>query len=194
MHQSPESLDVTEVPNDGSPHATVIDPLLELDDQGPSHKAAAGDLRTFRCRTVAMGRLRQRHHIRDLKPMGGGSGLGEPATPLNEEDEFHPSEMLLAALGACLSASIQANAMARGVPLRRLEVHTRGDMDLSALWGTGPRRPRPLGITSIAVEVHVESDAPRDVLKLLVDYAVLWSPVANTLHDPVRLDVAIVTE
>ena len=194
MHQISESLDVTEAKDDGTFQSTVFDVELELDGEGAGNRTEAGDVRTLQCRTVAMGRLRQRHHIRDLEPVGGGAGLGQPATPLGADDEPHPSEMLLAALGACLTASIQANAVARGIPIRKLEVHTRGDMDLSALWGTGPRRPRPLGFTSIAVEVHVDVDAPRDILKALVDYAVLWSPVANTLHDPVHLDIALVTE
>ena len=99
--------------------------------------------------------------------------------------------MLLAALGACLSASIQANAVARGIPLRNLEVHTKGDIEASALWATGPRQVRPLGFQSIIVDVLVEADAPQDALKSLVDFAVLWSPVANTLHDPVDLLVNV---
>ena len=148
----------------------------------------------LKCRTVATGRLRQRHHIRGLDPMGSRSGPEQPATLLSEDDEPHPSEMLLAALGACLSASIQANAVARGIPVRSLEVHTRGEVDLSALWGTGDRRPRPLGFDAIVVEVHVAADVPRAALRSLVDHAVLWSPVANTLHDPVRLDVVLAPE
>ena len=150
------------------------------------------DARTLHCRTVATGRFGQRHHIRDLAPLGGGANDAEPASLLREDEEPHPSEMLLAALGACLAGSIQANAVARGVPLRKLEVHSHGDVDPSALWGTGDRRIKPLGFRSIAIDVHIEADAPRDALKSLVDYAVLWSPVANTLHDPVHIDVTLV--
>ncbi len=156
----------------------------------PEGRPEEGHTRTLHCRTVATGRFRQRHHIRGLEPLG--STATEPATLLREDDEPHPSEMLLAALGACLTASIQANAVARAIPMRKLEVHSHSDVDQSALWGTGDRRPRPLGFTSISIVVHVEADAPHDVLKALVDYAMLWSPVANTLHDPVDLDVTIV--
>ena len=148
--------------------------------------------RTLRCRTVATSQLRQRHHIRDLEPLGSGAAQEADETLLSEDEEPHPSEMLLAALGACLTVSIQANAVARGIPIRKLEVHSQGDVDPSALWGTGPRRARPLGFQSIAVQVQIEADVPRDVLKALVDYAILWSPVANTLHDPVDLAVTLV--
>ena len=149
-------------------------------------------IRTLRCRTVATGQLGQRQHIRHLEPIGGASHRGDPATLLLEDEQPHPSEMLLAALGACLSASIQANAVARGIPVRSLEVHTSGEVDPSALWGTGERRAKPLGFQSIAIEIHVDAAVPPDALKILVDHAVLWSPVANTLHDPVDLDVDVV--
>ena len=164
-------------------------PRGEITDSSESARDV-GHTRKLHCRTIATGRFRQRHHIRDLEPLG--STATEPTTLLREDDEPHPSEMLLAALGACLTASIQANAVARAIPLRMLEVHSHGDVDQSALWGTGDRHPRPLGFTSISIVVHVESDAPHEALKELVDYAVLWSPVANTLHDPVDLDVTIV--
>ena len=147
--------------------------------------------RTLRCRTVATAQLRQRHHIRDLEPIGSGAAQDADDTLLSEDQEPHPSEMLLAALGACLTVGIQANAVARGMPLRKLEVHSRGEVDPSALWGTGDRRVRPLGFQSITVEVYIEADVPREALKSLVDYAVLWSPVANTLHDPVDLHVEV---
>ena len=149
---------------------------------------------TLRCRTVAVGRFGQRHHIRDLEPIGDAGHHASPATLLVEDEQPHPSEMLLVALGACLSASIQANAVARGIPVRSLEVHTSGTVDPSALWGSGERRARPLGFQTIAVSVDIDAGAPADTLKALVDYAVLWSPVANTLHDPVHIDIAVVKQ
>ena len=147
---------------------------------------------TLRCRTVATGRFGQRHHIRDLDPIGAGAGDAEPGSLLREDEEPHPSEMLLAARGACLAISIQANAVARGIPIRKLEVHGRGEVDPSTLWGTGDRRVKPLGFQSMAIDVHLDADAPRDALNSLVNYAVLWSPVANTLHDPVHIDIGLV--
>ncbi len=183
--------------------------MTELDGHGPeagtgSDMPVASDadrsgatpvgLRRLACRTVATARLRQRHHIRDLEPFGSGAGSVDPTAPeslLGEDEEPHPSEMLLAALGACLTVSIQANAVGRGIPLRKLEVHVSGDIEASALWATGPGRPRPLGFQSIAVDVLIEADVPQDALKSLVDYAVLWSPVANTVHDPVNLTVGV---
>lgn len=146
----------------------------------------------MRCRTVATERLRHRHHIRDLEPIGSGANAAEPSSLLSADEEPHPCEMLLAALGACLTISIQANAVARGIPLRTLELHSGGVVDSAALWGTGDRRARPLGFQSITIEVRIAADAPREALKALVDHAVLWSPLANTLHDPVDLHVSLI--
>ena len=39
--------------------------------------------------------------------------------------------------------------------------------------------------------MHINADAPREVLKALLDHALLWSPVANTLHNPVHLDLRV---
>ena len=166
---------------------------LSLHGSSPQQNSNAGHVRTPECRTVATGRLQQRHHIRDLDPIGGQTEDGKHPSLLREDTEPHPSEMLLSAIGACLSISIQANAVARGIPVRSLEVHSRGDVDPSALWGTGERRLKPLGFKSIAIDVHIDADAAPEALKSLVDYAVLWSPVANTIHDPVDIHVAIVS-
>ncbi len=177
---------------DGS--ADTPDPERELDpkQRGPQPNLEAGHTRTLACRTVATGRLQQRHHIRDLEPIGGGPDVDEQPSLLREDSEPHPFEMLLSAIGACLSIGIQANAVARGIPIRKLEVHTRGDIDPSALWGAGDGRVKPLGFRSVEIDVHIDADAAPEILKSLVDHAVLWSPVANTIHDPVDLHVAIV--
>ncbi len=158
----------------------------------PASIADAGRSRTLACRTVATGRLRQRHHIRDLEPIGGEQEGGEDPSLLREDSEPHPFEMLLSAIGACLSIGIQANAIARGIPIRRLEIHSRGDIEPSALRGEDSGRVRPLGFTSIAIDVQIDADVAPETLKALVDHAVLWSPVANTIHDPVDLHVAVV--
>jgi len=44
---------------------------------------------------------------------------------------------------------------------------------------------------SVRVLVRLKADAPRKLLEVLVEHATLWSPVANTLHDPMRLDVIL---
>ena len=146
-------------------------------------------IRTLTCRTVARGRLQQLNYIRDLPPQavmqGGSEGLASGT------DAPDASEALLAALGSCLAAGIQANALARNIPLQSLELQLFGDIAASAAWGSGDPAPKPIGFETIRVSVNIVADAPRDILETLVRHTTLWSPVANTLHNPVHLDVSV---
>ncbi len=103
---------MTELTGQGPEGATGPD----MEDASGMDRADAAPVgvRRLACRTVATARLRQRHHIRDLEPFGSGAGSVDPTASeslLGEDEEPHPSEMLLAALGACLTVSIQANAV-----------------------------------------------------------------------------------
>lgn len=152
-------------------------------------KADPTIVRTLRCRTVAQGRLGQLNYIRDLppqpvmedKPMGL---LGEAVAP-------NASEALLSAFGSCLAVGIHANALAQGIPIRALEVDLAADINTTAVWGTGDLNPKSIGFETIHVSVRIEADASRKALDTLVKHAVLWSPVSNTLHNPVHLDVML---
>ena len=46
-------------------------------------------------------------------------------------------------------------------------------------------------LSSIRVTVHFEADAPAEALRALIAHALMWSPVANTLHGPVHLDMTL---
>ena len=38
----------------------------------------------------------------------------------------------------------------------------------------------------------MDADAPEAALQTLVQHAMIWSPVANTLHAPIHLDMTLV--
>jgi uncharacterized OsmC-like protein len=143
--------------------------------------------RTLRCRTVADGGFKHHNHIRDLAPLlleerFGTSEIGGVASP---------SETLLAALGSCLSARIHANAAAGGILVTRLELVVEVDVGASHLWERAGGEPTPVGFEAIRVVVHMVADGSAEAIRALVAHAVLWSPIANTLHDPVHLDVTV---
>jgi uncharacterized OsmC-like protein len=152
-------------------------------------KANPATVRTLRCRTVAEGRLRQLNYIRDLPPQRVMEQ--EPAGLLGEAIAPNASEALLAAFGSCLAVGIHANAVAQSIPIRALEVDLAADINTSAVWGAGDLSPKTIGFEAIRVFVRIDADASRKVLDGLVKHAVLWSPVANTLHNPVHLDVTL---
>ena len=161
----------------------------ELDLVVAKAKADPTAVRTLRCRTVAQGRLSQLNYIRDLPPQPVMED--EPEGLLGESTAPNASEALLAALGSCLSIGIHANALSQGIPIRSLELSVEADINMTSVWGSGDLAPKTIGFESIRVSVSIDADASRKVLAALIKHTVLWSPVANTLHNPVHLDVAL---
>ncbi len=148
-----------------------------------------GTTRRLQCRTVARGGFRQEHHIRDLAPFGFDAA--DQTGLLGEQTKPTPSEMLLSALASCLVIGIHANAVARAIPIVELELVLSADLNFGALWGTGDLELAPIGFEEITIAAHIRSDAPFDVLQSLMDYVLLWSPVANSLHNPISLTAAV---
>lgn len=161
----------------------------EIDGLIARGKADPAAVRTLRCRTVAQGRLRQLNYIRNLPPQEVMEAAPEGLS--SESVAPNASEALLAAFGSCLATGIHANALAQGLPIRSLELELEADINTSAVWGAGDLNPKTIGFESIRVLVRLDADTPRRILKALVRHATLWSPVANTLHNPVHLDVTL---
>lgn len=156
----------------------------------PHSAVISGSPRTLQCRTIAEGGSRHHNHIRGLGPIT----FEERSGSLENAEVATPPEALLAALGSCLSARIHANAAAGSIRVTRLELHVEVDVGTSPLWEPPGAGPRAVGFEAIRVAVHMDADASPEAIRALVAHAVLWSPVANTLHDPVHLEVAIAQE
>jgi uncharacterized OsmC-like protein len=133
--------------------------------------------------------MSQLNYIRNLPPQPVTED--EPEGLLGEATAPNASEALLAALGSCLSIGIHANALAHGIPIRSLELDVEADINTTAVWGSGDLHPKTIGFESIRVSVRMDADASRKALAALLRHTLLWSPVANTLHNPVHLDVAL---
>jgi uncharacterized OsmC-like protein len=176
--------------SDPTPVAQTTGQLMGKCETKVPNPAADGthNVHRLRCRTVATGRLGHRTYIRELPPLGREAA---DASSLTDEASATPCEALLAALGSCLAIGIHANAVARAIPIRHLDIEIAGELGLAAQWGTGNLTPKPLGFETITVRVHIEADVPREMLEALVEHTAMWSPVANTLHNPVHLDVVV---
>lgn len=168
-------------------------PLRPLDKQGLELLSDKGrsnpdSVVTLKAKTLCEGQFRNMTYVRNLEPML----IDEPPHLLGEDNAPNPSEAVLASLGACLSVGIHANATARGITLTRLELELEGDINVTAVWGVGDLDPaKPLGFTDVRVAVTLEGDASREALEELVAHANHWSPVANTLRNPVGVEVAL---
>jgi uncharacterized OsmC-like protein len=174
---------ITGVPPPASVVANDFDILIVRGKAGP------GTTRTLKCRTVAQGRLSQLNYIRDLPPQAVMED--EPENLLGEASAPNASEALLAAFGSCFAVGIHANAVVQGIPIRSLELELEADINTTSVWGAGDLTPKAIGFETIRVLVRLEADVPRKSLEALIHHALLWSPVANTLHNPVHLDVTL---
>ncbi len=161
------------------------DGLKALAEKGKADPTA---VRTVRCRTVAEGRkFRHLNYIRNLP----AHIIDEPPQLLGDDTAPNPTEALLAALGSCLAVGLQANAVARGWTVRGIEVELEGDINITSVWGTGDLSPKPLGLTAVRMKVHLDIDGATPAeLDELVAHAAKWSPVFNTVRNPVPMSIA----
>ncbi|PZP64721.1 MAG: peroxiredoxin [Azospira oryzae] len=171
---------------------TVLEPISKagLEELARKGKADPKKVVTLKNKTVLEGRFRMLNYVRSLP----AHVIDEPPYLLGDDTAPNPSEATLAALGSCLAVGIHANAIARGIELTRLELSLEGDINVTAVWGVGDLDPaKPLGFTDIRVAVDLEANnASRAELEELVKHANVWSPVANTLRNPVAVQVKVV--
>jgi uncharacterized OsmC-like protein len=167
--------------------------LTPIDKSGLEGLIAAGKanpqvIKTLKCKTVAEGRFRHANYIRSLPPYI----VDEPPALLGDDTAPNPSEASLAALGSCLAVGLHANAVHRGWTVRKLELQLEGDLNITAVWGTGDVSEKPVGFTDVRVKVDMECDGvPQAEIEALIAHVKKWSPVANTFTRPVNLDVGL---
>lgn len=98
-------------------------------------------------------------------------------------------ETLLAALGSCMAGTFAAQATARGVILRALEVDVEAAIDLNGFFGI---LPTPPGISDVKLLFHVEADASSEMLQEILDAAKSLSPVFDSVTRPKPVDAGLV--
>lgn len=173
------------------PAATSCTRLDPIDKAGlealiKDGKANPDVIKTLKCKTVAEGRFRHANYIRNLPAYI----VDEPPTLLGDDTAPNPSEAVLAALGSCLAVGIHANAIAQDIVITKLELELEGDLNITAVWGTGDlSKDKPLGFTQVRVKVNLESNASKQKQDELIAHATKYSPVANTILRAVDLDI-----
>lgn len=149
-------------------------------------KANPDVIKTLKCKTVAVGKFRHENYIRDLAPYI----VDEPPALLGDDTAPNPSEVVLAALGSCLCVGIHANAVAHDIIINKLEIELEGDLNITAVWGVGDlSKNKPLGFTDIRIKVILDSNANEAKGLELIEHATKYSPVANTLLRPVKIEL-----
>ena len=144
---------------------------------------------TNKVHTVLKGQFRSWSFVGDHNPVV----VDEPPHLFGENTVPAPGEIALSALGGCLCVGITAVATHREVRLSRLEIFLEGDIGNTAAWGAGgaERTPAQMGFQHIRVKVEIEGDASREELDAIVQHANAFSPVANTMRNPVKFDLSL---
>jgi uncharacterized OsmC-like protein len=119
--------------------------------------------------------------------------VDEPPHLFGEDTAPAPGEIVLCALGGCLAVGITAVATWKQVKLSKLELFLEGDIGNPAAWGAGgaEMQPEQMGFQEIRVRVLIEGDATREELDEIVKHANFYSPVANSMRNPIPFSIAL---
>jgi len=148
-------------------------------------KANPEVIKTLKCKTVAEGKFRHANFIRNLEPYI----VDEPPGLLGDDTAPNPSEASLAALGSCVAVGLHANAVHKGMIVNKLELELEGDLNITAVWGTGDlNEAKPIGFTDVRIKVDMAAtDVPAAEVEALVQHVIQWSPVFNTFSRPINM-------
>ena len=162
------------------------DGLMAFADKGRNNPASRG---TNKVHTVVDGQYRTLSHVGQHAPVV----VDEPLHLFGQDTAPAPGEIVLCALGGCLAVGITAVAAWKQVQLSKLELFLEGDIGNPAAWGAGgaSKAPPEMGFQAIRVKVAVEGDAPREVLDEIVQHANLYSPVANSMRNPIAFAIGM---
>lgn len=168
--------------------------LKPIDSEGLAGFAAKGRANpasrgTNKVKTVMQGMYRSLSYVGNHAPVV----VDEPLHLFGEDTAPAPGEIVLSGLGGCLAVGITAVATWKKVKLSKLEIFMEGDIGNPAAWGAGgaEKLAPEMGFQAIRVKVAVEGDASREELDEIVKHANFYSPVANTMRNPIPFEIAL---
>lgn len=161
------------------------DGLLGFAQKGRDNPDTRG---TNKVHTVTEGQYRTVSHINAHEVV-----VDEPLHLFGQDTAPAPGEILLSGLGGCLAVGITAVATWKQVTLSKLEIFLEADIGNTAAWGAGgaERTPEEMGFQDIRAKVLIEGDASREELEEIVERANYYSPVANSLRNPIPFSISL---
>jgi uncharacterized OsmC-like protein len=113
----------------------------------------------------------------------------EPPVLLGGGQAPNAVELVLAALGSCLTVGLVYNAAAQGVKLNSLEFTMEGDVDLRGFLGLS-ESVRP-GFENIRITCRFSSDAAPKKLNEIWEHVQRTSPVLDICRNPVPVTLIL---
>ncbi len=181
--------------SDASAPSTVTAYLRPIDREGLlgfAEKGRADPTRkgTNKVHTVCEGQYRTLSYVGNHAPVV----VDEPPHLFGQDTAPAPGEVVLSALGGCLAVGITAVATWKQVKISKLELFLEGDIGNPAAWGAGGAEmvPAQMGFQAVRVKVVLEGDASREQLDEIVRHANTYSPVANSMRNPIGFEIGLV--
>jgi len=115
-----------------------------------------------------------------------------PAVLTGRDNGPTPTEFVLYALAACLTAGLANIAAARGVRLTSVRSTIAGDIDLNGILGLDPGVRN--GYQNITVRFTVSGDASPETLRALVEQSRKRSAVYDVITNQVPVQIEVDTE
>lgn len=109
-----------------------------------------------------------------------------PNVLLGEDKAATPVEVVLHALGSCLTGAMVYHAAANGIDIEGAESSLKGGCDLHGFLGLDPEVRK--GFDGITVRLKVKSDASEEQLLNLAKF----SPVFDIISNPTPISIEIV--
>ena len=118
--------------------------------------------------------------------------IDEPLELLGTNTAPNPQETLMAALNACMMVGYVVGAAVEGITLEKVEIETRGELDLRGFLGIDPA-VRP-GYESMQYTVRIKGDGTPEQFAKIHDTVRRTSPNYFNIAQPIRLDATLVVE
>lgn len=115
----------------------------------------------------------------------------EPEQILGKRTAPNAVELLLAALGSCLSVGYAANAAAMGIELDELRFELEGDVDLRGFLGIS--EDVRAGYNTVTCTAYIDTEASDEELAELRDRVENTSPLMDNLMHAVQVETDLVS-
>ncbi|MDY6775272.1 MAG: OsmC family protein [Halobacteria archaeon] len=114
----------------------------------------------------------------------------EPEALLGEREGPNAVELLLGAVGSCLSVTYAGHAAAKGIEIEDMEFEFEGELDLRGFLGIGDVRP---GYDEISCRLSIETEASEEEIESLHEEVKQTSPLYDNVTNEVSLDISLET-
>lgn len=118
--------------------------------------------------------------------------VDEPFELLGENSAPNPQETLMSALNACVMVGYVAGAAVKGIKLERLEIETKGQLDLRGFLGIDPS-VRP-GYETIHYTVRIKGNGTPAQFREIHETVMKTSPNYFNIAQPVAIDAVLKVE